>query len=58
MERLSVNSLESPATIPDWNGVPKMLSGTLALNSGFFCSSRNLSEAFIVFGKGGTLGEI
>jgi hypothetical protein len=46
VERFKESSLDSPAIIPDWNGKPMMLSGTLALKRGF-CSSRNFREAFI-----------
>lgn len=44
--RFRDSSFDSPATIPDWNGNPRMLRGTLARKSGFL-SSRNLIEAFI-----------
>ena len=47
VERLRESSLDSPATIPDWKGKPKILSGTLALIKGFW-SSRNLIDAFMV----------
>lgn len=48
VQRLSVSSLDSPATMPDWKGLPRMLSGTFARKRGFLCSSRNFKEAFIV----------
>lgn len=48
VQRLSVSSLDSPATMPDWKGMPRMPSGTFALKRGFCCSSRNFKEAFIL----------
>lgn len=43
-----MSSLGSPATMPDWKGMPRTLKGTFALKRGFCCSSRNFREAFIV----------
>ncbi|KAJ0479638.1 hypothetical protein HanIR_Chr13g0622311 [Helianthus annuus] len=33
--RFNESSFDSPATMPDWNGNPRMLSGIFARNRGF-----------------------